>query len=102
MLLVSGSCIYAQNKGKQVEKAVEAAVTKKAPVAGAARAPKTPKAAIPQVPKAPSAPRVPTVKTMVPTAREIQDKLSGLPENNPLRKRIEHRVNLEKYANIGQ
>lgn len=36
------------------------------------------------------------------TAREIQDKLSGLPENNPLRMRIEKDISLERYANIGQ
>lgn len=67
LLIVSGSCVYAQNKGKNVTKAVEAAVTKKVPVAGAAKAPRVPKAAV-SAPKVPVAPRVPTVKTMAPTA----------------------------------
>ena len=67
LLIVSGNCVYAQNKGKQVGKAVEAAVAKKAPVAGAVRVPRVPKVAVP-TPKAPTTPRVPTVKTMAPTA----------------------------------
>ncbi len=66
-VLASTSCVYAQNKGKQVGKAVEAAVSKKVPAGAAAKAAKMPKGISAPAVKTPAAPRVP-VGTKATTA----------------------------------
>ena len=68
-LLASTSCVYAQNEGKQVGKAVEAAVSKKVPAGVPAKAAKMPKVTPVPAVKAPVAPRVPAAKAATAAPR---------------------------------